>query len=145
MGNTIRNWKTSSPAALSSSSTSSSSSLPSMSMLTPKKSPKMEAIDGGKEELDDATGRLLEFCRLANLSVAQNTKSRANHGFKDNAGNYHPMCRYGISQILKLFCPAGVERLRCCGRVYELSSLKNHVVKVHHDSKSRLEPSISPL
>merc|ERR1712071_718383 len=119
----------------------------------PKKSPKkqnlssnvVEAIDGGKEELDDATGRLLEFCRLANLSVAQNTKSRANHGFKDNAGNYHPMYRYGISQILKLFCPAGVERLRCCGRVYELSSLKNHVVKVHHDSKSRLEPSISPL
>jgi len=92
----------------------------------------------------DATVRLLEFCRLANVSVVQNTKSRAATGYKDNSGCYHPMYRYGITQILKLFCPPNVEKLRCCGTVFELADLRYHVLKVH-DAKMKVEPSISPV
>lgn len=99
-----------------------------------------------KEETKEAgfTIRVLEFCRLANVSVAQNTKSRAAVGYKDNSGGYHPMYRYGITQILKLFCPPNVEKLQCCGRVYELDALRYHVLKIH-DAKMKVEPSISPV
>lgn len=49
---------------------------------------------------------LQDFCRQANIAVSQNTKNRAGTGYKDNDGNFHPMYRYGISQILKLYCPS---------------------------------------
>jgi len=92
----------------------------------------------------DATIRVLEFCRVANVCVAQNTKARAATDYKDNSGSYHPMYRYGITQILKLFCPPSVEKLQCCDRIFELDALRSHILKIH-DSKMKVEPSISPV
>jgi hypothetical protein len=39
---------------------------------------------------------LKEFCRLANISIWQNTKCRSRKGFKDDFGDYHTMYRVGI-------------------------------------------------
>ena len=47
-----------------------------------------------------------EWCRLANISIDQNTKSRI--GFQDDLGDHSPIYRYGIVQMIKLYCPKGV-------------------------------------
>lgn len=52
-----------------------------------------------------------EWCRLANISIEQNTKSRALSGYQDDQGDTSPMYRYGIVQMVKLYCPQGVIRL----------------------------------
>lgn len=39
---------------------------------------------------------VMEFCRLLNISITQNTKERVMSGFRDNSGDYHAMYRYGI-------------------------------------------------
>ena len=49
-----------------------------------------------------------EWCRLANISTQQNTKSRAVNGFRDDDGEQSPMYRYGIAQMIKLYIPPGV-------------------------------------
>ena len=49
-----------------------------------------------------------EWCRLANISVEQNTKSRGLSDFRDDLGDYSPMYRYSIAQMIKLYCPKGV-------------------------------------
>ena len=49
-----------------------------------------------------------EWCRLANISIDQNTKSRSLIGFRDDLGDHSPMYRYGIAQMIKLYCPKGV-------------------------------------
>ena len=43
----------------------------------------------------------LEFCRLVNTAIWQNTKERNTSGFKDDTGVYHPMYRYGIGLVSK--------------------------------------------
>ena len=60
----------------------------------PKKEPKVNMKD------------LRDFCRDANIAISQNTKSRGPR-FEDDNGHTKSMYRYGIAQILKLFCPAG--------------------------------------
>ena len=92
----------------------------------------------------EAAERVLEFCRLANVSIGQNTKNRSETGFKDDSGNYHVMYRYGIVQILKLFCPPEVEKLRCCGRVWSIVALRQHVLKTH-ERMVKCEPSLEPV
>lgn len=41
--------------------------------------------------------QIKEFCRVANISVWQNTKARALTGHKDDEGRYNVMYRYGIA------------------------------------------------
>ena len=48
---------------------------------------------------------LQDFCRFTNIAITQNTKNRSGTGYKDDDGNFNAMYRYGISQILKLYCP----------------------------------------
>lgn len=39
---------------------------------------------------------VMEFCRLLNTAIWQNTKERIMGGFRDDSGDYHAMYRYGI-------------------------------------------------
>ena len=39
---------------------------------------------------------VMEFCRLLNTAIWQNTKERSMGGFRDDSGDYHAMYRYGI-------------------------------------------------
>jgi hypothetical protein len=50
----------------------------------------------GKDDEKKVLNPLLEFCRLVNISIWQNTKSRGSSGFKDDDGESHPMYRYAI-------------------------------------------------
>jgi hypothetical protein len=112
----------------------------------------------------------LEFCRLVNTAIWQNTTERSTSGFKDDTGVYHPMYRYGIGlvtknlihpilldydlhfmlivyrKLLDLYCPGKVTHLKCCGKVFDLLGLKAHVSQCHEAGRpNRKQPSISPL
>ena len=98
----------------------------------------------------------LEFCRLVNTAIWQNTTERSTSGFKDDSGVYHPMYRYGIGLVTKnlihpilsvpLYCPTKVTHLKCCGKVFDLLGLKAHVSQCHEAGRpNRKQPSISPL
>lgn len=39
---------------------------------------------------------VMEFCRLLNTAIWQNTKERIMGGFRDDSGDFHAMYRYGI-------------------------------------------------
>nr|CAH0106612.1 unnamed protein product [Daphnia galeata] len=89
---------------------------------------------------------VMEFCRLLNTAIWQNTKERIMGGFRDDSGDYHAMYRYGISKIISLYCPPGVTLLKCCKKLFNLSELKAHVSQYHESGNAgRTEPSISPL
>ena len=50
-----------------------------------------------------------------------------------------------LRKMLNLYCPSGVTHLKCCGKVFDLSELKDHVDKNHEAGRpNRTEPSISP-
>ena len=72
-----------------------------------------------------------EFCRLMNIAINQNTKARSSSGYKDDGGFYHPMFRYGTAQILKLFAPSTLSKLKCCGKVMPLAGVRAHVQRKH--------------
>ena len=85
-----------------------------------------------------------DFCRLASTAVTQNTKSRSHCGFRDDSGYYHAMYRYGIGQMVNLFAPAELARIRCCNKVYDLNGIKVHVTKVHDGTRQKSSARLSP-
>ena len=58
------------------------------------------ALYASKETRAKNLEEIKEFCRVANISVWQNTKGRSLTGYKDDEGNYHVMYRCGIAQVL---------------------------------------------